>query len=585
MPAGPRPPTDAEVAVVGAGPVGLTLAGRLAQHGVRTIVLEREPAHSGEGSRALCMQRETLEIWARLGIGDRVAERGVQWRTGRTYLGDRELFSIQLPGRAADHFPPFVNISQTEVEDLLIARLAELPGLELRWGQRLTGLVQDAGGVTLACETDAGQRSLRVDYLVGTDGAHSSVRRLLGMGFPGHSHDDLFLICDIRARLGFPNERRFFFDPPWNPGRQVLVHPQADDTWRIDWQVPSGTDAEAERVSGRLDARIRAVVGEATDYELAWMTAYRFHQRLVERFRIGRVLLAGDAAHLMSPFGARGLNSGAADAENLAWKLAAVLRHQAPDALLESYHHERRAAARENLAVTDATMRFMVPHGRLRRWLRNLILRGSTRLPALRRRVNSGRLAEPFVYAGSPVVATGPDDPWLPRHGDVAPDAACRLLHGEAAEAATVTRLRELLGGGFVLLIAAADDELATGAAVRAGRLAWPVPPRVLVAGAGGRVKGAIVLDDAAREIARTYGAAGPRAWLIRPDGHLAGSQPLAGKQSVDALATLQAMALGGLTPLPTPSRPGRQRSTRRQAATVSGVVAAADGGAAPPRG
>ena len=150
------------------------------------------------------------------------------------------------------------------------------------------------------------------------------------MGFPGHSHEDLFLICDIRATLPFPRERRFFFDPPWNPGRQVLVHPQPDDLWRIDWQVPSGTDVEAERASGALDRRIRQVVGRTTPYELAWVTAYRFHQRLAPRFRVGRVLLAGDAAHLMSPFGARGLNSGAADAENLAWKLALVLGGRAP---------------------------------------------------------------------------------------------------------------------------------------------------------------------------------------------------------------------------------------------------------------
>jgi len=535
---------DAQVAVVGAGPVGLTLAGRLAQQGVKVALLEQQPRHAGEGSKALCMQRETLEIWARLGVGERVAERGVQWNVGRTYFRGRELFAIRLPSAQADHFPPFVNISQTEVEELLLERLTELREVDLRWGHRLSGLAQDPDGVTLTCETDAGAATLRVAYVVGTDGAHSSVRRLLGMGFPGHSHDDLFLIADIRARLPFPNERRFYFDPPWNPGRQVLVHRQPDETWRIDWQVPSETDVDAERRNGGLDRRIRAVVGPSTEYELLWLTPYRFHQRLVDRFQIGRVLVAGDAAHLFSPFGARGLNSGTADAENLAWKLALVVAGRAPASLLESYHAERRAAAVENLAVTDASMRFMVPHGPLRRLVRNAILRGSVRLPALRRRVNSGRLAQPFVYADSPIVVPGPDDPRLPGHGDVAPDAPCRVI-GPPSES-PVERLRDLIGPCFVaLLVCGRGSKVASPAAVRAARLAWAAPCRILVVGPTAALSPATVLEDVGGALARRYGAAGARAWLIRPDGHICGSLPLPAADAVDALPGLQAVAIG----------------------------------------
>jgi 3-(3-hydroxy-phenyl)propionate hydroxylase len=537
-------PLDAQVAVVGAGPIGLTLAGRLAQHGVGVVLLEQQPRHAGEGSKAICMQRETLEIWARLGIGERVAERGVQWNVGRTYFRGRELFSVRLPSSEGDHFPPFVNISQTEVEKLLTERLAELPEVDLRWGHRLTGMMQDADGVTVECETDGGTVSLRVGFVVGTDGAHSTVRHLLGMGFPGHSHGDLFLIADIRAHLPFPNERRFHFDPPWNPGRQVLIHRQPDDIWRIDWQVPSATDVEAERANGGLDRRIREVVGASTDYELVWITPYRFHQRLVERFQIGRVLVAGDAAHLFSPFGARGLNSGAADAENLAWKLALVAAGRAPESLLESYHGERRAAAVENLAVTDASMRFMVPHGPLRRLARNAILRGSVRFPTLRRRVNSGRLAQPFIYAASPIVMPGPDDPRLPVHGDVAPDARCVVVGPPAGTG--VTRLRDLLGASFVaLLVCGKGSGVASPAAVRAARLAWPAPCRVAVVGSAVPLGPATVLEDTESGVARRYGAAGARAWLIRPDGHIAGSLPLPAAEAVDALPALQATAIG----------------------------------------
>ncbi|HET7082981.1 MAG TPA: FAD-dependent monooxygenase [Candidatus Limnocylindria bacterium] len=536
----PSLPFDAEVAVVGAGPVGMTLAGRLAQMGVRVVLLEQHPQHTGEGSKALCMQRETLEIWARLGIGEAVASRGVQWNLGRTYFRGRELFQIRLPDTSRDHFPPFVNINQTEVEEMLVSRLAELPEVDLRWSHRLSGISQDDDGVTIRCDTPDGETTIRARYLVGADGAHSAVRHAIGVGFPGHSFPDLFLICDIRARLPFPRERRFFFDPPWNPGRQVLIHPQPDDTWRIDWQVPPGTDVEAERASGGLDRRVRAVIGSTTDYELLWLTPYRFHQRLVERFRISRVILAGDAAHLVSPFGARGLNSGVADAENLAWKLALVLGGRASEELLESYHTERRAAALENLAVTDASMRFMVPRGRIRRVLRNAILRGSLRMPRLRRLVNSGRLAQPFSYADSPIVVAETREQRIPAIGGVAPDASCRFLDG-----ADGARLRDLFGTGFVVLLAGDSPRVAASAAIRASRLAWPAPCRIAAIGPDGPLSGVTVLADDAGEIRRAYAGAGPSAFLIRPDGHLAAWIPLRRTDSVDALPGLQAIAIG----------------------------------------
>ena len=537
---GPAQAFDAQVAVVGAGPIGMTLAGRLAQSGVSVLLLEQHPRHTGEGSKALCMQRETLEIWARLGIGEAVARRGVQWNVGRTYFRGRELFQVRLPSSSRDHFPPFVNINQTEVEEMLLARIGELPEVDLRWSHRLVGIVQDADGVTLRCETPTGETGLRVAYLVGADGAHSAVRHATGMSFPGHSFPDLFLICDIRARLPFPRERRFFFDPPWNPGRQVLIHPQPDDTWRIDWQVPPGTDVEAERERGGLDRRVRAVIGPNVEYELLWLTPYRFHQRLVERFRVGRVFLAGDAAHVVSPFGARGLNSGVADAENLAWKLATVLAGRASDDLLESYHLERRAAALENLAVTDATMRFMVPRGRIRRRLRNMILRGSLRMPRLRRLVNSGRLAQPFTYAESPIVVADARDPHVPPIGSVAPDAswASRDEGGHA-------RLRDLFGKGFVALLLVSPPREAAAAAVRASRLAWPAPCEIVAVGPDGPLAGVQVLRDADGEIRRSYGGAGPSAFLIRPDGHLAARIPLPRPEAVDALPGLQAIAIG----------------------------------------
>ena len=476
-------PSPIDVAVIGAGAVGLSLAGRLAQHGVRVALFETATQRERIGSRAICMQRETLEIWARLGIGESVARRGIQWRVGRTYHRGRQLFETHLPGHD-EHFPPFVNISQSEVEELLEARLRELH-VPIHRGHRFTSLTQDGDGVSATFDTDSGAVMHRSAYLVGTDGAHSTVRHAIDMGFPGYTFDDRFLIADIRADLPFTNERHFHFDPPGNPGRQVLIHPQPDGVWRIDWQVPSETDADEERANGGLDRRIRAVIGAGLRYELVWMTGYRFSQRVADSFRAGRVFLAGDAAHVMSPFGARGLNSGIADAENLAWKLAAVLRG-APVAILDTYDAERRPAALDNLAATDATMRFMAPHGPWRRAWRNLVLRLAPRSAWFRSRVNSGRLAEPARYPASSIVANG--------HGSVAPDVP--LPEGG--------RLRDRFGNGFVLVAS------------------HPIEASIPVV---------VIGPDS------VYGAG--RAWLIRPDGYIAASALL----DDDGLRTLGRMA------------------------------------------
>ncbi len=467
-------PDRLSVVVVGAGAVGLTLAGRLAQHGVEVSLHEQAPARARIGSRAICMQRETLEIWHRLGIGERVAERGIQWRVGRTYHRGRLLFETRLPAQPDERFPPFVNISQSEVEELLEARLDEL-GVNVRRGSRFVDLEQDGDGVASTFETDAGLVTHRSDFLVATDGAHSSVRHAAGIGFDGYTFADRFLIADVRAELPFTNQRHFHFDPPWNRGRQVLLHPQPDGIWRIDWQVPPETDADAERDSGRLDERIRSLIGADAPYELIWVTGYRFSQRLASAFRAGGVFLAGDAAHVMSPFGARGLNSGVADVENLAWKLAAGER-------LETYEAERRGAAIENLAATDATMRFMSPHGRVERARRAVTLALAPHSAWFRSRVNSGRLAEPARYE---VAEPGPPDPALPRHGSVAPDLT--LADG--------TRLRDRFGSGWVCLV-----------------------PHGAGDGSSGVVEVPIGLGT-------VYGA--ERSWLVRPDGYLESSSPV----------------------------------------------------------
>ncbi|MGW1342512.1 FAD-dependent monooxygenase [Kribbella sp. NPDC002412] len=492
------------VAVIGSGPVGQTTALLLARWGLRVLLLDQRPGREAVGSRSICQQRDVLDIWCSVGA-DRIVHEGLAWTTARTFYRDRELFSWSFadPGRSA--LPACVNISQSRTEEILDECIAAQPLIEVRWNHEVTGITQDNNGVTLTC----GAAKLRVAYAVLCAGAKAdSLRQQLGVTFAGESFDDRFLICDLRADLpGWETERRFYFDPVWNPDRQVLIHPCPDSTYRIDWQVPDDFDADAERADGRLDARIRMILGDCP-YELVWQSVYRFHSRCVDRMRVGRVLLAGDCAHLYAPFGARGLNSGVPDAENAAWKLAFVLHGWAPETLLETYHDERHAAALENLEITSATMRFLVPPDEAHWSRRRALLDAARADPAKVVDVDSGRFAEPFWYVDSPLTTPDPTRPFTgrpprgqlpaPGPGIIIPDAP---VPGG--------RLRELVRDGLLLLTTTGSGRLETSAPHRVLSLAeLGLEPSVL-------------------------GARPGESWLIRPDGHVAAI--LTDSQSVPA--------------------------------------------------
>ncbi|ADB74622.1 FAD-dependent monooxygenase [Geodermatophilus obscurus] len=498
------------VLVLGAGPVGQTTALLLARWGLRVVVFDGRPERDVIGSKAICQQRDVLDVWDAVGVGAEVARRGVTWTTARTFHRDAELFSFRFADRGKSPFPPFVNISQCETERLLDERIAAESLVELRWGHLVTGIGQDDEGVTVTCVTADGDVEVRGSYAVACAGPRSdALRSALGLTFDGETFDDHFLICDIRTDLpGWETERRFYFDPEWNPGRQVLIHPCPDSTFRIDWQVPPDFDLAAEEASGGLDRRIRQVIGDRP-YEIVWKSVYRFHSRVVDRMRVSRVLVAGDAAHLVSPFGARGLNSGVLDAENAAWKVAFVLRGWAAESLLDSYHDERHAAALENIEVTGATMRFLVPGTEEEARRRHDVLQRAATDPQARAQVDSGRLAEPFWYVDSPL--TTPDErrpfPGRPARGDVpvpAPGVLVPDCPVTVPGRPDVVRLRQLAREGVTVLVG--DAEV-------------PVLP------AFGDLPVAVhrIRDlDPTPILREALGARPDEIWVLRPDGHVA---------------------------------------------------------------
>ncbi|MFI1568164.1 FAD-dependent monooxygenase [Streptomyces sp. NPDC020490] len=504
---------DAPVGIVGAGPIGLVAALRLATLGVPCMVLEADPGLLKQGSKACLIQGDVLEVLDKFGCGQPVKDEGVTWTVARTYVRNKVIRSAEYPHGPG--FGPFVNISQYRIEQILLQAAEAHPDCEIRWGHEVTGVEQDEDAVTVRARTADGERTLRFGHLVAADGVRSTLRELVGVAWTGYTHKDRFLITDIRAELPLAKERHFHYDPSFNPGRQLVMHPQPDDIWRIDWQLPPDTDIDAERADGRFDRRVRDVIGDIP-YEVDWVSTYRFHQRVVERLRVGRILFAGDAAHALPPYGSRGMNSGIQDADNLAWKLALVHAGQGGEELLESYHTERYAAALENLRVTEATIRFMVPPSRMRRLARSAVLALSHRLSGARDRVNSGRMAEPYVYADSPLVQSAPGEPLL---GAFARDG---IVEADGRR----TRLRRLLGDGFVALCFAPDTATAADlvAEVRA-RPAQP-PVRIVVmlpvTAAGPPPSGAIVARTGDTDLLAAYGADAGRWWLARPDGHLA---------------------------------------------------------------
>ncbi|MCB2402836.1 FAD-dependent oxidoreductase [Rhizobium ruizarguesonis] len=489
-------PVRHTVVVAGGGPVGLATALDLGRRGIPVLVLDDQEG-AGLGSRAICFAKRTLEICDRLGAGEAMLAKGVQWNVGKVFHDDRQLYEFNLLPESGHAFPAFINLQQPLFEKFLheaIVRAQEEGApIEIRGRNRVDAIKRHGNFVTIDVTTPDGPYQIEADWLVACDGARSPIRSMLDLGFEGRVFEDNFLIADVKMKADFPTERWFWFEPHFKSGDSALLHKQPDDIWRIDFQLGWNIDRQTELQPENIRARVSAMLGPDVDYELEWCSIYTFQCRRMDRFRHGPVLFAGDSAHQVSPFGARGANSGIQDADNLGWKLALLVKGLAGDALLDTYDQERVHGADENIVNSTRATDFITPKSAISKLFRNAVLSLAEAAPFARTIVNSGRLSLPCTYDGSRL--NGPDATGLPartRPGSPCPDAP--VDNGW---------LLARVGGDFTLL--AVDAE---------------VPATFSAHGIALKILSYTAAENDAL-CARYLGSAGRAVYLIRPDQHV----------------------------------------------------------------
>lgn len=496
-------PVRRKVVVIGAGPVGLAAAIEMAQQDIEVVIVDDNDKVSF-GSRAICFAKRPLEILDRLGCAHPMVEKGVKWNVAKVFFDDRQVYEFNLLPEDGHEFPAFINLQQYYLEEYMVNRVHALQAqgapIEIRGRNKVSAIGTHPTHVTLEIDTPEGSYNIEADWLIACDGANSSTRSMLGLDFVGRVFEDNFLIADVIMQADFPTERWFWFDPPFNKGQSALLHKQPDNVWRIDLQLGWDIDKEHEQRPENVIPRLKAMLGDEVEFELEWVSIYTFQCRRMENFRHGRVLFAGDAAHQVSPFGARGANSGLQDIDNLGWKLGLVINGQAPESLLDSYNSERIHGADENILNSTRSTDFITPKSGMSQTLRNAVLDLSQHYEFARPLVNSGRLSVPCVYEGSALnSADALDGPSATCPGSPCPDVP--LDDGF---------LLPRLGGRFTLLTIDADaPDLIEEEGIKVTRLALST---------GG--------DPTSPLHQRYLGNATSAVYLIRPDQHVAARRP-----------------------------------------------------------
>ncbi|WP_413208347.1 FAD-dependent oxidoreductase [Rhodospirillum sp. A1_3_36] len=487
--------------VIGAGPIGLTMALDLAHQGIPVVVLDDNNTVS-IGSRAVCYAKRPLEVWDRLGCAKPMVDKGVVWKVGKVFRGEEKVYQFDLLPEEDHKLPAFINLQQYYLEEYLIARLKEMGDLvDLRWKSKVISIKNQPDHVVLQVETPDGVYRMEADWVVACDGANSDVRKMMGLEFTGQFFMDRFLIADVVMKANFPAERWFWFNPPFHPNQSVLLHMQSDDVWRIDFQLGWEADPEEAKKPENVIPLLKKMLGEDQEFELEWVSVYQFACRRMNDFRAGRVFFAGDAAHQVSPFGARGANTGVQDVDNLAWKLKLVREGKAPESLLDSYSEERVFAGDDNLRNSTRSTDFITPKSKVSKAFRDAVLDLARDLPFARPLVNSGRLSTPTPYVESSL--NTPDGETF--SGAMAPGTNCAdapiWVDGQDGW------LLDRIGGRFTVLTFGEDPGITGG---EVDGIAYDV----LVVGKD--------IQDAKGRLAERYDGKAGTTYLLRPDQHVA---------------------------------------------------------------
>lgn len=564
-PANPAPPAQQRhpVAIVGGGVCGLTAALALARQGVPSVVLEADTSVC-YGSRAICISRRSLEIFERLGAAQPMLEKGLGWTGGRSYHRDTEVLHFSMPNDANQKLPPMINIQQYYLEEFLVQaaeRHADM--IDIRWGAKVTGVRNEADGAQLEVAEPGHGYTLQADWAIAADGGRSFMREALGLSLQGTAYEGRYIVADILLDCELPTERLAWFDPPSNPGSTILMHKQPDNVWRIDYQLRDDEDPDEAVKPENVLPRVRAhldMIGLKGAWEPLWITIYKANALSLERYRHGRVLFMGDAAHLVPIFGVRGANSAIDDADNLSWKLACVVKGLARDALLDSYSEERVYAAHENLASGMKSTEFMAPPTFAFKLMREAVLDLALGTPGVRPLINP-RQTSAIAYRESSLNAhAGEDSAFIGGPAAGAPLPNVPLSLAGASGAYRAGHLLDLLRAGeFLVLHFRAGDAPAGGiAAAVQGLQQRGIPVRLASvtraaaqcadSEAALQAPGSVGTDtigtgsvgvDAAGKAFDLYDATPGTVYVVRPDGHVLGRwrspQAAAVERAIDA--------------------------------------------------